>query len=75
MIFEGFCSGSFESYQLYLSLWLINYCKIEIGKAFCYQLYSGPTSLRYAHQHPGAFLFSDDLKQVFGPAVRLSTER
>ena len=43
MIFEGFCSGSLESYQLYLSLWLINYCKIEIGKAFCYQLYSGPT--------------------------------
>jgi len=43
MIFEGFCSGSFESYQLYLSLWLINYCKIELGKAFCYQLYSDPT--------------------------------
>jgi hypothetical protein len=26
------------------SLWLMNYCKIELGKAFCYQLYSGPTA-------------------------------
>ncbi len=51
MIFEGFCSGSLESYQLYLSLWLINYCKIELGKAFCYQLYSGPTKAKWVNEN------------------------
>lgn len=49
MIFEGFFSGSFESYQLYLSLWLMNYCKVELGKTFCYQLYSDPTFAASGH--------------------------
>ena len=25
------------------SLWLMNYCKIELGKAFCYQLFYAAT--------------------------------
>lgn len=64
MIFEGFCSGSLESYQLYLSLWLINYCKIELGKAFCYQLYSGPTAAPSVYKGPVGVILLRLLLQI-----------